>query len=200
VGRCLRKRREDRYPHTSALVDELRLVQREVESGVSHPYPLFTRMVGRLRELRSLPYRDWLWPVLGTVGVVVVLAQLISIRRLGTGTLVFFSIGGLYAYRFIRNRPYRLLKGFASRAGRMKEVRFLFFDGRRATAVIDPSAAGTYVRLSALMDRVNAQLFFGDRFELVTRDKISDEELKALMTGARTLYARRDLLSRSPQE
>ncbi len=200
VARCLRKRREDRYPHADALVEDLKLVQREVESGVSHPYPLLSRMVDRLRELRTLRLREWLWPVVGTAVVVLVLVQLLSARKIQTGSLVFLSIAGLYAYRFVRNRPYRLMKGFASRVGRMKEVRYLFFDGRQATVVVDQAPAGTYVRLSALMDRVNAQLFFGDTFRLAIRDSVPDEELRLLMTSARTLHVRRDLLTRSPSE
>jgi serine/threonine protein kinase len=200
VARCLRKRREDRYPHAEALVEDLRLVQREVESGVSHPYPLLSRMLERLRDLRSLRTRDWVWAVVGTALVVFVLVQLLAVQRIKTSSLVFLAITGLYAFRFIRNRPYRLLRSFAARAGRMREVRYVFFDGRQATIVADRAPAGTYVRLSALMDRVNAQLFFGDPFRLVIRDSVSDEELKLLMTSARTLHVRRDLLAQAPLE
>jgi predicted Ser/Thr protein kinase len=200
VARCLRKRREDRYPHAEALAEELKLVRREVESGVSHPYSLLERVAERLRELRTLRTRDWVWPVLGTAAAVFVLVQLLAVRKIQTSSLVVLSIAGLYAYRFIRNRPYRLMKGFAARVGRIGEVRYLFFDGRQATVVVDQAPAGTYVRLSALMDRVNAQLFFGDTFRLVVRDNVPDEELKLLMTSARTLFVRRDLLARSLQQ
>jgi hypothetical protein len=77
---------------------------------------------------------------------------------------------------------------------RLPEVRVITVDGQRVTVVADRALAKTCVHVSALLDDTNARLFFGAPYSASVIDNVSAAEAARLMSHARTLYARRDLL------
>jgi predicted Ser/Thr protein kinase len=192
ISRCLRKRAQDRYPDTKELTSDLRSVQREVESGISSRVPLGLRLQERLSALRDLAPAEWAWPI--GIGVAVIGVLAVMARSGGEVIPLLFTFGtfGLLFYRFMRNRRYRATKKFMNKARRLQEVRIIAVDALRITVVADKALARTYVRVNALVDAMNARMFFGDPFKVVVRDDLTPEETKALLTGPGVLYVRED--------
>jgi hypothetical protein len=194
VTRCLRKRASDRYPDARELVTDLKTVQREVESGISSKAPLTVRLQEQWRSLRDRTLGEWLLPaVVGALVLAVVLSLFLRAHGPDIGPGVVFTVlGSLYAWRRFRNRRIRLARRFATKARKMAEVRLVALDGMRFTVVADRAQAKTYVRANALLDALNASMFFGDPFTLVVRDGISPEEERALLAAPGVLYVRED--------
>jgi predicted Ser/Thr protein kinase len=192
VTRCLRKRAADRYPDARELITDLRAVQREVESGVSSKVPLGVKLQEQWESLRQRTLGEWLLPAgVGMLLLAVVLAMLFGSQAEGIpGTLIFFGIIGLFVWRRFRNRRIRLARRAVKKMSRMEEIRLIALDGMRLTVLADRAQARTYVRANAIVDTVNARMFFGDPFSVVVRDDASDEETKALLTGPGILYVR----------
>jgi hypothetical protein len=195
ITRCLRKRPQDRYPDARELASDLKTVQREIESGVSTKVPLAVRLAEQLRSLRDRPAGELLLPA----GVAVVLLGLFvaffTQQEVGPG-LVMATIGGLLVWRRFRNRRIRLARRFAGKAAKIPEVRLVTLDGMRLTVLADNAKARTYVRANAVLDSINASMFFGDPFTLVIRDGATAEEERALLSGSGVMYVRDDAVAR----
>jgi predicted Ser/Thr protein kinase len=192
VTRCLRKRAQDRYPDARELIGDLKAVQREVESGVSSKVPLAVRLQEQWEALRQRTPGEWLLPgVVILVVLAVVLGMLFGSQAEGIpGTLVFFGIVGLFVWRRHRNRRIRLARRIVSKLRRMEEIRLVALDGMRLTVLADQARARTYVRANAIVDGINAKMFFGDPFSVVVRDDLPPEEEQALLSGPGILYVR----------
>ncbi len=193
VSRCLRKRAQDRYPDCKELTADLKTVQREAESGISSKVPLGQRLQEQLRSLGGLAPREWLVPAAVGGLVVAVVALLFWRAQEGTGSFFTIAIVGLLIWRRLRNRRQRLSRKFVVKAKRLREVRFLALEGMRFTAVVDRAVANTYVRLNAILDSINASMFFGEPFTLAVRDDLAPEDLRGLLTGPGVLYVRDEL-------
>jgi predicted Ser/Thr protein kinase len=192
VTRCLRKRAADRYPDARELLADLKAVQREVESGISSKVPLGVRLQEQWRSLKQLTLGEWLLPAaLGVLGVALFLAVVYRAGE-GLGSLIPFGIAGLFVWRRLRNRRFRLARRFVALARKMPEVRLIVLQGMRLTVAADLAQAKTYVRANALVDKINASMFFGEPFTVVVRDDLTPEETKALLTGPGVLYVRED--------
>ncbi len=194
VTRCLRKRAQDRYPDAKELVGDLKTVQHEVESGISSKAPLALRLQEHWRSLRDRTLGEWLVPA---AVAVIALAVLVSVlfRSSAEGVipgLVFPAVAGLLIWRRFRHRRPRLARRFVAKVSRMPEVRLVALDGMRFTLVADRAQAKTYVRANALLDSVNASMFFGDPFTLAIRDEVSPGEEKALLSSPGVLYVREE--------
>ena len=194
VTRCLRKRAPDRYPDAKELITDLKTVQREVESGVSTKVPLGVRLQEQWQALRHRSPGEWLLPA----GVAVILLAIVAGMFFGSqaegipGTLVFFGIIGLFVWRRLRNRRFRLARRVVSKMTRMEEIRLIALDDMRFTVLADRAKARTYVRANAIVDTVNSKMFFGDPFSVVVRDDLPPEEEQALLTGPGILYVREE--------
>jgi predicted Ser/Thr protein kinase len=198
VTRCLRKRPQDRYPDAKELVGDLKSVQREVESGISSKAPLAARLREQWTTLRDRPLGEWLLPgAVLVVGLAVLLSVVLrpSIDGILPG-LLFPAVAGLLIWRRFRNRRLRLARRFVAKVRKLPEVRLVALDGMRFTVVADRAQAKTYVRANALLDSVNASMFFGDPFTLAVRDEVSPAEEKALLSGPGVLHVREDPASR----
>ena len=194
VTRCLRKRAQDRYPDARELASDLKTVQREIESGVSTKAPLAARLQEQWRSLRDRPAGELLLPAAGVIVGLAVVIALFTRANVGNG-LVSMGVIGLLLWRRYRNRRLRLARKFVRKASKIPEVRLVTLDGMRLTLVADRAQAKTYVRANALLDAVNASMFFGDEFSLVIRDGASAEEERALLSGSGVLYVRDDAVA-----
>jgi serine/threonine-protein kinase len=195
ITRCLRKRPQDRYPDARELASDLKTVQREIESGVSTKVPLAVRLAEQLRSLRDRPAGELLLPAGVAVVLLGLLVAFFTQQEVGPG-LVMATIGGLLVWRRFRNRRIRLARRFAAKAAKIPEVRLVTLDGMRLTLLADNAKARTYVRANALLDSINASMFFGDPFTLVIRDGATAEEERALLSGSGVMYVRDDAVAR----
>jgi tRNA A-37 threonylcarbamoyl transferase component Bud32 len=192
ITRCLRKRASDRYPDAKDLTNDLRVVQREVESGISSKVSIGARLQEQLRSLAELTPGEWLRPAVAGAIVIVLVLGLFKAQGEVIPFLFTFSIGGLLVYRWIRNRRYRMTRRFANRIRKLAEVRIVSVDGQLLTVVTDKALARTYVRANALVDAMNARRFFGDPFRVVVRDDLTPQDTKALLSAPGILYVRED--------
>jgi predicted Ser/Thr protein kinase len=193
ITRCLRKRAQDRYPDAKEVAADLKTVQREIESGVSSKAPLAVQLQERWQSLRDRTLGEWLLPAIVLVVALAVAISLFFARShdIGPGA-VMLGLAGLYTWRRIRNRRLRLGRRFVRKVTKMPEVRLVALDGMRFTVLADRAQARTYVRANALLDSINASMFFGDPFTLVIRDQFAPEEERALLSGPGVLYVRED--------
>jgi len=192
ISRCLRKRPADRYQNARQLVEDLRAVQREIESGISQRIPLAERIRDGLRSIREFNTRQWAWAALGGAAVVALFYLVLS--RWDLPLIVFLGLAALYVYRRVKQRPRRLLRRFTAKARKMSEVRIVALHGQEVIVVVDRAMAKTYVRLNALMDKVNEKRFFGEPFSVTVRDGLSPDEQRSLLQGSGVLHVREDVL------
>ena len=193
ITRCLRKRAQDRYPDAKEVAADLKTVQREIESGVSSKAPLSVQLQERWQSLRDRTLGEWLLPAIVVVVALAVAISLFFARSHDLGPSAFMlGLAGLYTWRRIRNRRFRLGRRFVKKVTKMPEVRLVALDATRFTVLADRAQARTYVRANALIDSINASMFFGEPFTLVIRDQCAPEEERALLSGPGVLYLRED--------
>jgi hypothetical protein len=109
-------------------------------------------------------------------------------------TFIIFGLLGLVIWRRVRNRRHRLMKQFAAKVKKMPEVRIIIFHEDQATVLTDKALARTYVRINALMDRINRKKYFGDPYSVVVRDQVEAEEERQALSTPGVLYVRQDIL------
>jgi len=194
ISRCLRKKPEDRFPDTTQLVDALKVVQQEIETGISLKLPLVDRIREKLHidSIRQIEPNQWGGAIVGVAAVGALIYFVLTQWEMGS--VITFVVIGWVVYRFIKHRPRRLLKRFASRVKKMKEVRLIACRDREVTVVVDRAVARTYVRINALLEKLNSRWFPGEPFTVRTRDDVSAEELRTLLQGPRLLHVRDDVL------
>jgi hypothetical protein len=169
-------------------------VQREIETGISQTVPIGERIRDGLASLKELTPSEWAWPIAGVLGLGALLVLLILRGEDLMGVLIFFGIVGLIVWRRIRNRRFRMMKRFTARVRKMPEVRIIALQGNRAVVLVDKALAKTYVRVNALMDKVNSKMFYGEPFSVVVRENQDPREERALLEGPGVLYVRKDVL------
>lgn len=193
LSRCLRKRPEDRYPDAGELAQELRAVEREVETGVSGPFGLAARVSETWHRLRDAGPAE-LWPWLLGLGLVLLAAVYVLLSGHSLSRLVVLGGAGLLAWRYVRNRRRRLLRKLASRLRKLPEVRLVVCDGNQVSVVVDKALARTYLRVNTLAEQLNSSLYFGEPFSVSLRDNPGPEETRSLLGGSGVLYVRDDVL------
>jgi serine/threonine protein kinase len=192
VTKCLRKRPEDRHPSAEALVDELRQVLRDLDSGISRRLPLVERVRAGLESWQEGAGPKWLLPI-GVLGLVLLLFVLLFSGREMLPALFFFALLALLLYRRFRNQPLRVLNRFAKKAAKLEEVLFVTLQGAQVLVLVREPKAKTYVHLNSLMAQANGKLFFGRRYELSIRESLPDAELKRLIESPGVLYVSEEL-------
>jgi serine/threonine protein kinase len=194
VSRCLRKQVQDRYQTSSDLVSDLKTVQKEVDSGISQRIPLQERLLDSMQTLKDLTAGEWIWPAVGILVGLSVLYFLFQSLEAVMPMFIIFGLLGLVIWRRVRNRRHRLMKQFAAKVKKMPEVRIIIFHGDQATVLTDKALARTYVRINALMDRINRKKYFGDPYSVVVRDQVETEEERQALSTPGVLYVREDVL------
>ena len=192
ISRCLRKRAEDRYSSARQLVEALEAVRREIESGISQRIPIGERIREGLRSIGELTPTQWGWAVIGGAAVLALVYFVLS--RWELPLIVFAALAGLWIYRRVKQRPRRLLNRFVAKVKKMEEVRILARHDQEVIVVADKALARTYVRINALMDKVNEKRLIGEPFSATVRDALTPEEQRSLLQGSGVLYVREDVL------
>jgi hypothetical protein len=187
VDRCLQKKAEDRYASMREVAADLRLVRRELESGVTSSRPFLDRARSWARGLTA---RGAIW--VGIAGFALGALIVGLVLREGRFNLGPFFAAVFFAaifYRRFRNRRANAVAKFARRAGKLPEVRMVTSDGLRITVVVAHPTAKTYVKLNSHLASANAGLLHGAPFTLNVRDQITPDERAALLSSPGLHYA-----------
>jgi eukaryotic-like serine/threonine-protein kinase len=191
VSRCLRKRREDRYPDARALAVDLRHLKHDMETGTSLSLPVGARLRSLLERVNAaLPFGRYGTYVLAAA---VLVAAALLFTNLQLGNLFTFAVIGLFTYRLVRNRKRRILAAVAKKISAFAEVKAVAVKDDRVTVVIGKAPAKTYIRITSLIDSVNRRLFFGKNVTGEIRDDVPDKELRTLLRQPGVTYVRDDI-------
>lgn len=191
ISRCLRKRPEDRYPDARTLIQELRSLRRDAESGKASTFSLRQRVIDAFRQLPQLAPRQYGWAA-GAVIVLGVILYLI-LTNVSVGSVIGFSLIGLLVYRHTRNRPQRMIELFTRKIRNVPEVRLITVQDRRITVVVDRPVAQLYGRINAQLSACNRKLFFGDPMSVTIRHDLTSPETSLLLTSTGVHYVREDV-------
>lgn len=188
LSRCLRKRPEDRYQSIDGLVQDLKKLKDNLETGSRNAVTLRERFEHVLEWVRfSLP----LGFGGGLVGIVVLaLVAYLLVARADLGSIVLLLLIGLPVYRHVRNRRTRLLKRFVGKVALMPEVKAVTVRGNLVTLIVAEAKAGLYIRVHSLLETVNKKLFYGEPMEVAIRDDIPDAELQSILREPGVHYVR----------
>jgi serine/threonine protein kinase len=193
VSKCLQKRPEDRYPDARSLVEELRVLRRETESGLVRKISLKDRVEETLDRLRHLKPAEYAW----LAGGMLVLASVIYILSAKAGSLpqlLTLAVAVLWIYRSIRNQPRKMSELFARKVAKIPEVRLIVCMDRKITVGVDRAVGQLYGRINAQLSQCNRKLFFGQPMSVVIRDDLSPEETRQLLAGGGVQYVRDDVI------
>ncbi len=193
VSRCLRKRPEDRYPNARLLVDDLKALKKDMDSGVTRAVPMGDRLREQLESFRHLEPSAIAW-IAGGAGLLLVLLYLLFFKKSGEfWSLASLIVIGLLVYRHFRHRTQRQLTRFASRIGKFPEVRVIIRQQNSIVVVVDRMQAKIYLRVNSLLESMNKKLFFGEPMTASVRDDIPQEELRRMLQQPGILYVRDDV-------
>ncbi len=191
VARCLRKRREDRYPDARALVADLKHLKHDLETGATTSLPVGTRLRGWLERINAaLPFGRYGTYVLAAA---IVAAAALLFTNLQLGNMFTFVVMGFFLYRFLRSRRRRILAAVTKKISAFPEVKAVAIKGDRMTVVVAKAPAKTYIRISSLIDSVNGKLFFGKDITGEIRDDVADKDLRTLLRQPGVTYIRDDV-------
>lgn len=190
IFRCLRKRREDRYPEAHSLAVDLKNLEHDLETGTRRPLPAGQRLLGWVEWLKvSFPY--------GTNGLIILAAVLVLtiifvVTKIQWGNLIGPAFIVLFAFRFARNRKRRMLNAFTKKVSSFPEVRAIVIRDNQVTVVTDKAPARTYIRIASLIDGINRKLYFSKPIVAAIRDDLSEPEFHGLLRTPGAVYAREE--------
>ena len=184
VDRCLRKDPDQRYQSLTDAVADLRRVRRQVESGVSGGMPILERVRRLSRGLRlpaGLTTRGLV--VIGVWGVLLgTLLLVVLVEGKSPAGAMPFLVIGFIVYAHVRGRRSRMVRRFARKAAKLKEVRLVRIHGDEFTVLVENPKASTYVKLNALLDGANDSLYYGPPLGMQVKDGVAPDEVQKLVT------------------
>jgi len=127
------------------------------------------------------------------LGGIALAAVLVAIN-FNWGGLIGPAFIALFAYRYVRNRKKRLVAAFVKKVRRFPEVRLVSVRENKVTVVLDKAPAKVYIRITALVDELNARLFFGKDIVAEIKTELGDRDVRTMLTQVGVLYAREDAL------
>jgi predicted Ser/Thr protein kinase len=193
ISRCLRKRPEDRYPDAKALVDDLKALKKDIDSGVTRAMPMGDRLREQFESFKNLKPATLAWVAGGTIVLLILVLLFFSNKSLGFGPIVGLLVVGLLIYRHYRHRPQRMVKRFAARIGKFPEVKLITCQQKNILVVVDRMQAKIYVRVNSMLESMNKKLFFGDPMTVSVRDDVPQDELRRILQQPGILYVRDDV-------
>jgi hypothetical protein len=188
VTRCLKKRPADRYPDARALMEDLRTLRRELESGTARPLSLKERVEDAVQRLKHLPRSEYGWLAAGALGLALLIYLLAA--RISLASLVSFAVLGFMLYRYVRNQPRRMLDRFVRKVAKIPEVRFITCADRKITIGVDRAAGQLYGRINTHLNLCNRKLFFSEPMSVVIREDPTLEETRQLLSHPGVEYVR----------
>jgi predicted Ser/Thr protein kinase len=195
VFRCLRKRRQDRYPDARTLAADLKHLKHDIESGAKLSLPPGQRLRGWLERLpTALPFGRNGMIILA---VAVVVAVILIFTRIQWGNMIGTGIMALVAYRIVRNRKLRMLQGFTKKVSALPEVKAVIIKGDQVTVIMDKARAKTYIRITSLIDAINKKLFLGKPVAGTIKDDLGEQEFQNMLRDTGIVYARDDIMLES---
>jgi len=195
VFRCLRKRRENRYPDARTLAADLKHLKHDIESGAKLSLPPGQRLQGWLEGLpTALPFGRNGMIILA---VAVVAAVVLIFTKIQWGNMIGSGIMALVAYRIVRNRKRRMLQGFTRKVSALPEVKAVIIKGDQVTVVMDKARAKTYIRITSLIDGINKKLFLGKPVAGTIKDDLGEREFQNMLRDTGIVYARDDVMLES---
>ncbi len=194
VARCLRKKPDDRYPDAHALVEDLRRLKTELDTGTSLVLPAGERFRGWVeRTAAAFPLGRAGGALLaGAVALVV----LFLVIRIPWGNIFPVVIVGLLGYRFVRNRKLRLLSKVAAKVSRMPGVKAVLERGDRIVVVADAPQASLFLKVGAQVDQLNRRLYFSRHFQAEVKTEVPEPDFQVLLAQGRVLFVRDDVMVR----
>ena len=192
VSRCLRKRPEDRYSDTRALIADLRHLKQDLETGTRYTASAGDRIRDWALRLKSaIP--------LGNAGIAIVVAAvvvsaLLLVARVNWGSLIGPAVIGLFIYRSARNRKRRMLGKFAQKIAKLPAVKAVVIKEDKATVVVDKAAANVYLRVHSLIEEINRRIYFGKHVEADIRSELDEDEFRRMLRETGVVYVREDAL------
>jgi len=190
ITRCLRKRREDRYPNAHVLADDLKNVKHELETGTRTSLPGGTRLMDWFNWIKtSFPYGT---KGLAIVGVALIISGVFTLTNFQWGNLIGPAVIFFFVYRALKNRQQGKLKSFVKKVSTLPEVRAIIIKGESVTVAIDKSPAKTYIRITSLIDEINEKRFLTKPVTAVIKDDLSDAEFRNLLKTGGVTYAREE--------
>jgi predicted Ser/Thr protein kinase len=191
ISRCLRKRPEDRYPSTRDLIEDLRKLRKDVDSGFTRPVPLVEHVRSRLLSI-GLPRKPVLIGIAAAAGLLLI-GGIVWIYLKGGGfwPVLLVIVAGLWLYRHFKNRTSRLTRRFAARVSKLPEVRLVTARDRTLTVIVDKIQAKTYLRVHGTIEAINRKLFFGEPLSVTLKDDITPEEYRQMLHAPGIIYPRK---------
>jgi predicted Ser/Thr protein kinase len=193
VTKCLKKRPDERYLEVRPLIEDLRVLRREAESGLASPISLKERLRDKFERLAHLKPAEYAWlagALLAVGGVIYLLFAKVG----ALFPLIPIAFIGLLIFRDIRNQPRKLLDLFVRKVAKLPEVRLICCEEGRITVGVDQAVGQLYGRINSQLNLCNRKLFFGNPMSVVIRADLSAEETQQLLAGAGVQYVRDDVV------
>jgi hypothetical protein len=188
VARCLQKRLEERYGDARQLVQDLRVLRRDTESGIRR-LPWWREWTldawDRVSHVRG---SQMVW--MGAAGVALAVLLYPMLSNASLGGVWFFMVLALLVFRHVRNRPQRMLELFVRRVSKIPEVHVIVAQDHRLMVVVDRAPGQLYGRISQQLNQCNRKLFFGRPMEVTVRHDLGLAEVQGLMSGPGVQYVR----------
>ncbi len=191
VAKCLKKQPEDRYSSARLLAEDLRLLRRETEAGMAHATSLQQRLRNAWEQFRETPPSRYAWYGLGAMALGA--ALYLSLARVGTAGAIFLAGAVLWIYRYIRNLPHKQQETFVRKVAKIPEVRFIAFQERQATIIVERPVAQLYSRINHHLRSCNRKLYFGPPMTVSILHQVSGEQITRLLSSPGVQYVREDL-------
>lgn len=190
VARCLKKRAEDRYPDARTLLYDLRKLRRDTEAGRAPKTPWPQQLADAWEQVRHVPPSRYGWLALGAAGLALALNY--SLAKIGLAGALFLALGGLFLYRWVRNRPQRMANWLVRRVARIPEVRLIAIHERQVTVVVDRPVAQLYGRINGRVASCNRKMFFGRPMTATIQHELSTEQFQKLLASPGVQYVREE--------
>jgi hypothetical protein len=193
VSKCLKKRPEDRYPDSHALLQDLKVLRRETESGLAPTISIKERLTETFGRFRHLKPAEYAWLAGALIAVVAIVYALSRSAGLLVPLLPFAFVALLF-YRNVRNQQHKLLDLFVRKVSKIPEVRLITCDEGKITVCVDRAPGQLYGRINSQLNQCNSKLYFGKPMSVVIRQDLGADETARLLAGPGVQYVRDDLI------